>query len=195
MALKNIIFSCFLLLFGHFALAQNKYEREHRILKSQFPEKALGYISEKLDGARRIRFYKEVDSAKVSYEAKFKKERLWYSIEFDKHGSLEDIEIIIQPTDIPKETFARINSYLASSFTKYRIRRMQQQYPITENGNPETTIKNAFQNLILPSINYELVVAGKKDGHFEQYEILFDADGSFRSVRKSLPPNYDHILY
>ena len=195
MALKNIIFSCFLLLFGYFALAQNKYEREHRILKSQFPEKALGYISEKLDGARRIRFYKEVDSAKVSYEAKFKKERLWYSIEFDKHGSLEDIEIIIQPTDIPKETFARINSYLASIFTKYRIRRMQQQYPITENGNPETTIKNAFQNLLLPSINYELVVAGKKDGHFEQYEILFDADGSFRSVRKSLPPNYDHILY
>lgn len=176
-------------------LAQNKYEREYRIRKSQFPEKALNYISEKLQDAKRIRFYKETDSSKTSYEAKFKKDRLWYSVEFSEKGALEDIEVLIKPVDIPNDSFSRIEAYLSDYFVKYRIRRLQQQYPITNEESPETTIKNAFQNLMLPSINYELIVSGKKESIFEQFEILFDANGNFISIRKSLPPNYDHVLY
>ncbi len=183
------------LLFGSFAFAQNKYEREHRIRKSQFPEKALNHIFEKIEDVKRLRFYKETDSAKVSYEAKFKKDRLWYSVEFDKDGDLEDIEILIKPVDIPNESFAKIEAYLDNHFLKYRIRRLQQQYEVTSEETTETTIKNAFQNLILPSINYELIVSGKKEKTAEQFEILFDAKGQFKSIRKSLPPNYDHVLY
>ncbi len=177
-----------------FASAQNKYEREYRIKKSQFPEKALAYIQEKLDDARRIRFYKETDSTKISYEAKFKKDRLKYSIEFTEDGTLEDIEIIIKPIDIPNDTFDKMNAYLKENFVKYRIRRLQQQYPVGEN-DVETTIKNAFQNLMLPYMKYEIIVSGKKDKAYEQFEILFSADGNFEKIRKSLPPNYDHVLY
>lgn len=187
---------CFLLLFcGLFSSAQNKYEREYRIRKVQFPEKALGYIADKLTHAKRIRFYKETDSVKISYEAKFKKDRLWYSIEFNQEGSLEDIEILISAVDIPDETFNSVKAYLSQYFKKYRIRKIQQQYPFTEEESPEVTIKNAFQNLMLASINYELIVAGKKEKNFEQFEVLFDAEGTFKSIRKSLPPNYDHVLY
>ena len=75
--------------------AQNKYERSYRIRKSQFPEKALNFISEKLEAASQVKFYKETDSAKTSFEAKFKKDRLWYTIEFNKDGVLESIGIII----------------------------------------------------------------------------------------------------
>jgi len=187
---------CFLLLFfGLFSSAQNKYEREYRIRKIQFPKKALGYIEEKLTNARRIRFYKETDSLKISYEAKFKKDRLWYSIEFNQEGDLEDIEILIGAVDIPDEAFNSLKTYLSQYFKKYRIRKIQQQYPFTEGESPEVTIKNAFQNLMLPSINYELIVTGKKEKNFEQFEVLFDAEGNFKSIRKSLPPNYDHVLY
>jgi len=189
-----LIFAC-ILLFGATVSAQNKYEREHRIRKVQFPLKAMEYIEEKLQDAKRIRFYKEIDSAKISYEAKFKKDRLWYSVEFDKNGSLEDIEILIKIVDIPEDTFSKISDYLSSNFTKYRIRRMQQQYPVTKNEAVESTIKNAFQNLMLPSIKYELIVSGKKVNTYEQFEILFDAEGNFEKSRKSLPPNYDHVLY
>jgi len=195
MASKNIFLCAFLLFCGCFTYAQYKYEREYRIRKGQFPEKALGYIQEKLTDAKRIRFYKETDSTKVSYEAKFKKDRLWYSIEFDKEGSLEDIEILIESVDIPDDSFDKIQEYLSNYFKKHRIRKIQQQYPFKEGEEPETTIKNAFQNLMLPSINYELIVAGKKEKNFEQFEVLFDAEGSFKSIRKSLPPNYDHVLY
>lgn len=194
---KQIATYLFLILFfcGFIGVAQNKYEREYRIRKTQFPQKALAYIQEKLLDAKRIRFYKETDSTKISYEAKFKKDRLWYSVEFDQEGVLEDIEILIKPVDIPDDCYAAIKNHLNGIFIKYRIRRLQQQYPISKDEIIETTVKNAFQNLMLPSINYELIVDGKKSNTFEQFEILFDAKGQFKSIRKALPPNYDHVLY
>lgn len=195
--MKAKIFPAFLIFFllsASHAFSQNKYEREHRIKKSQFPQVALDFISSDLEHAKRIRYYKETDSAKVSYEAKFKKDRLKYSIEFDESGVLEDVEIEIKQVDIPNDVYAKLNAYLQKRFLKYRILKMQQQYPLLENDT-ETTLKNAFQNLMLPSIKYELMVAGKSDKNYEQFEILFDANGNFEKIRKSLPPNYDHILY
>ena len=193
MDLSRILLVLFLLI-GVAASAQNKYEREYRIKKSQFPANALGYIEAKLQEARHVRFYKETDSAKVSYEAKFKKDRLKYSVEFSEKGILEDIEILIKPVDIPNDTFQRINQYLQDRFVKYRIQKIQQQYPVG-NKNVETTVKNAFQNLMLPDIKYEIIVSGKKTKGYAQFEIVFDAAGNFEKIRKSLPPNYDHVLY
>ena len=174
---------------------QYKYEREFRIKKSQFPAKAHALIEDQLAEARRIRYYKETDSTKISYEAKFKVDRLHYSVEFNQEGELEDVEILIKKVDIPNDSFKNMTDYLDNNFNKYRIRRIQQQYPVSAFESVEQTIKNAFQNLLLPTIRYELMVAGKKNNGFEDFEILFDADGSFLKMRKSLPVNYDHILY
>ncbi|WP_289645127.1 hypothetical protein [Maribacter aestuarii] len=186
----------FILLFCCYStIAQNKYEREYRIKKSQFPEEAIILISEKLEGAKRLKFYKETDSAKTSFEAKFKKDRLWYSVEFDESGKLEDIEILVKEVDLPSDTYSAILKYLDKSFSKYRIKKIQQQYPTNEGEELNKTIKNAFQNLILPSINYELIIGGKKNQEYFDYEILFDSQGNFIRIRKSLPPNYDHVLY
>lgn len=188
------LLSLCLLLSVQLGTAQNKYEREYRIKKSQFPEKALELISTKLEDARRVRFYKETDSTKVSYEAKFKKDRLHYSVEFDEDGVLEDVEILIKSIDIPDDSYSLMTKYLEKKFNRYRIRRMQQQYPV--GADPiETTLRNAFQNLMLPTIKYELIVSGKGDSGYEQFEILFNANGDFEKIRKSLPPNYDHVLY
>ncbi|MEL6918345.1 MAG: hypothetical protein AAFO99_11520, partial [Bacteroidota bacterium] len=143
--------------------SQNKYEREQRILRHQFPEKALNYLSKEIEGAKRIRFYKEMDSIKISFEAKFKKERLWYSVEFDKEGELEDVEINIEETDIPKASWENINIYLNNTFIKKRIKKIQQQYPSSREESTALTLKNAFQNLLLPSIRYEIIVSGKKE--------------------------------
>jgi hypothetical protein len=175
--------------------AQNKYEREFRIRKSQFPVVAHDLIKDKITDAKRLRYYKEIDSAKISFEAKFKKDRLWYSVEFNEDGALEDIEILIKPIDIPSDTYTKIEDYLDREYAKYKIKRLQQQYLATPNEAVEITLKNAFQNLMLPSINYELIVSGKKDRSYIQFEFLFDAQGNFLNKRQSLPPNYDHVLY
>jgi hypothetical protein len=177
-----------------FCYSQYKYEREYRILKSQFPAEAISAIENNISDYKRIKFYKETDSVKISYEAKLKKDKLWYSIEFDKEGGLEDIEILIKANDIPNETYTNIETYLNNNFRKYRVKKIQQQYP--SNNNPlEEVFKNAFQNLILPSNHYEIEVVGQKGKGYLDYEILFDAEGNFKQIRTSLPPNYDHILY
>ncbi|MBU2947877.1 hypothetical protein [Zobellia uliginosa] len=195
MNFKSLLFlMLFVFLSTGTTFAQIKSEREHRIKKSQFPENARLFLHQKLVNAKRIRFYKEIDGNKVSYEAKFKKDRLRYSIEFNTEGILEDIEIEIQPVDIPNDTYTKITKYLENNFKKFRVKKIQQQY-ISDGEDIDQTLKEAFQNLMLPSIKYELVVNGKKEKEFEQFEILFNADGKFELIKKALPPNYDHVLY
>ncbi len=184
-----------LLLFVLASFGQQKYEREHRIKKNQFPEKAHVFIAEYLKKARKIRYYRETDSSNISYEAKFKVDRLHYSVEFNQSGDLEDVEILIKEVDIPNDSYSLIEQFLDSTYSKYRIRRIQQQYRVEKGVPVEQILKEAFQNLLLPSIRYEIMVAGRKDNGFEDFEILFDSDGKFIEMRKSLPANYDHILY
>lgn len=175
--------------------SQVKVEREHRIKKNQFPETAHEFIQEKLEEAKKIRFYKETDTTKISYEAKFKKDKLYYSIEFDESGKLEDIEISIKEVDVPEDSWSKITEFLNEKFTKFKIRKIQQQYPITSDETAETTLNNAFQNLLIPSLNYELMVRGKIQDVHSDFEILFGAEGDFIKMKESLPANYDHVLY
>ena len=174
---------------------QVKYEREYRIRKEQFPETAIKVLRSHLDEVRRLRFYREVDSNRRSFEMKFKKDRLHYSVEFTPEGMLEDVEVLIKPVDIPGESWAKIQAGLSDRFTRYRVRRIQQQYPRTAFDTDDQTLRNAFQNLLLPELNYELVLQARTDQGLMQYEALFDSEGNLMNLRKALPANYDHILY
>jgi hypothetical protein len=175
--------------------SQIKVEREHRIKKNQFPETAHDFIQEKLQNAKKLRFYKETDTTKISYEARFKKDKLYYSIEFDESGKLEAIEILIKEVDVPEDSWSKITKFLNEKFTEFKIRKIQQQYPITSDETAETTLNNAFQNLLIPSLNYELMVRGKIQDVHSDFEILFGAEGDFIKMKESLPANYDHVLY
>ena len=185
----------FMLVMLQFGFAQNKYERESRIDQEEFPQASYILIQKYLEDAKRVRFYQETDSIKKSYEAKFKKGRLHYSVEFDEEGKLEDVEFEIKEQDIPNDTWGTILFYLDENHQKYRIKKIQQQYPVLDGQSNEKLLHNAFQNLILPEVNYELVFSAKKDKEFQEYEALFDAQGQLIRIRKSFPPSYDHVLY
>ncbi|KQC30931.1 hypothetical protein [Flagellimonas eckloniae] len=182
------------LLFCSSIWSQNKYEQEYRISQTEFPSNAYELISEQLKSSKRVRYYKEIDSIKKSFEVKFKKGRLHYSIEFDEHGKLEDVEFKIKEIDIPDDSWEKISDYLNKSFQKVRIVKIQQQHPVGDLA-PEKVIKQALQNLILPYINYEIVFTSKNSGGYQNYEALFNADGKFLNLRKSLSSTYDHVLY
>ncbi len=175
--------------------SQVKVERERRIKKNQFPETAHDFIKEKLQDAKKIRFYKETDTTKISYKARFKKDKLYYGLGFNESGKLENIVILINKIDIPEDSWALITKLLNEKFNKFKIRKMQQQYHITSHESVETTLNNAFQNLLIPSLNYELMVRGKIQDDRADFEILFGAQGDFIKMRESLPVNYDHVLY
>jgi len=188
-------FFLLLLLLGFTASAQVKSEREFRIQKSQFPAASLEKAKPHLEGARRLRYYKEIDTGRVSYELKFKKARLHYSVEFSDTDELEDIEIRIKPVDIPQESWEAIGHHLSGSFPKHKVRKIQQQYRRASFESDAETFRNAFQNLLLPEIRYELIVHAKTAEGYRDYEITYDSEGNFIMMKKSLPPNHDHVLY
>ncbi|WP_246019878.1 hypothetical protein [Muriicola soli] len=152
-------------------------------------------VNQRIKDARKIRYYKEIDSVTITFESKFKKDKLHYSVNFNSKGELEDIEIQISKVDIPSDVWSSIAEHLNGDCKKFKIRRLQQQYPLKNGLSAEKIINDAFQNLILPYINYELIVVCKRDSGREEFEYLFNAQGDFVSKRKSLPANYDHILY
>lgn len=182
------------LFYCSFLIGQRAPESEFRILKNQFPTQGLRLITEHGQPLKQLKFYKEIDSATAFYEAKFKKDRLWYGVQFNENGELQLIQIVIKPIDIPNETYTLIHSYLNNTFSKLKIKRIQQQY-YSKNQSIALTFRNAFQNLILPYVHYEFIITGKKNKHRDQYELLFDAEGNLISIRTVLPQNYDHILY
>ena len=101
----------------------------------------------------------------------------------------------VKRVDIPEESFGRIANYLSQNFEKSKIRKMQQLYQTRGDGSPGKTIKNAFQNLMVPSMFYKLLVRGKKGDVPTDYSVMFDAEGNLAEIRKSLPANYDRVLY
>ncbi len=188
-------FACLLLLSFAPASAQQKQEREFRIRKAQFPESAREVMEPYLEDVRRLRYYKEIDSARSSFEMKFKHRRLHYSVEFTPEGELEDAEVLIKPVDIPNESLDAIRTHLKETYGRYRIRKIQQQYPRASFASDTQTLKNAFQNLLLPEIRYELVIQTRQESGLAHFEILYDSEGRLLRIRESLPPNYNHVLY
>lgn len=177
-----------------FGFTQQKKEREARIERNEIPNRALELLDPYLEDAKRVRYYQETDGAKKSFEVKFKKGKLRYSVEFNPEGKLEDVEFLIKSTDIPDETWGAIQLVFQEKFSKTFVKKIQQQYP-SEEKEEAVVLKEAMQNLILPYIRYELVIAGKTENHHRLYEILFDASGKMLLLREFSPTNYDHVLY
>ena len=195
MPLKNRTFLLIFFFYGFIISAQNKQEREHRIKKKQFPSEALRVIAENNDDFKRLKFYREVDSTTKTYSAKFKKDRLFYEMDFNDKGKFTGLGFAIKPIDIPEDSFKRMTEYLSQKFEKSKVRKMFQVYELVSHEDMETTLKNAFQNLMIPTMVYELFVKGKKDGVRTDFEITFDFEGNFVHIKNALPANYDRVLY
>ncbi len=198
--MKSVVFAMkkfrliYILLVSFVCSGQSELESEHRIRKIQFPDEAHTYVQNKVNDARRYRYYKEVDSGATTYKTKFKKDRLHYGLAFNAKGKPLFIEIRIKEVDFPEDSYKSLNTYLQKQFTKYHIRRRFQQYNLVDN-NTEKTLENAFQNILLPSLNYKLLVTGKKNKKYKKYEVFFNADGNFIKLQKTLPKNHDRVLY
>jgi hypothetical protein len=178
-----------LLMLGLQCFSQTKLEREHRIKKSQFPSIDIDKLP--LENTKHIRYYREVDSSKITYILKFRKEKMHYQIGYSEKGTLQNTGFMVKEVDIPTDTYARISSVLNTNFKKVKIKYIQQRYL----GSTEYVLKSTFQNLILPSNTYKLMLRGKKADKKEDYIAIFDAEGNLIKTAIALPANYDRVLY
>lgn len=169
--------------------SQEKLEREHRINKSQFP--TIEFETLPLETAKKLRYYKEVDSSNITYTLKFRKKKMHYHIDFNEKGVIKKTGFEVTEVDIPTDAYTNINSFLEENFKSIKIKYIHQCYP----GTSENLLKNTFQNLILPNNTYKLMIRGKKEDKREDFIAIFDAAGNLTNIDVALPANYDHVLY
>jgi len=181
-----------------FCTAQNSFknEKEQRIKKADFPKNALEVLDKTLPKKiKKVRYYKEQDSVKESYEIKLKHNRKKYSIEFSKKGILEDVEVTIKAKNIKPKTLENIKKHFYNTYSSFRIKKIQRQYRNTQNDTAIDVIKNAFSNDKKRSYHYEIVAEVKTQKKRYFIEITFTKTGDFELVRTIIQGSYDHILY
>lgn len=182
-----------LFLFGlNTAIAQQKYEREFSIKKESIPSLAQQFI-DSIGPDSNIKWYREISLETVSIEAKFKKNKEKFSVEFDTLGVLEDVEIEIASKDIQPEIYAQIVSTLDSLYRKWKFQKIQENYP-AESFNILNTIKQRSQDHPIKPF-YEIVLIGKIEHASTLFELTFNELGKLIDVLEIIPNKSDHLEY
>lgn len=187
-------FLIFLLWFS-FSFCQTKNEKEERISISEFPEIARNYFNTFSDKVNYLKFYRETDNEKRSFEAKFKIKKLYYSIEFDTLGKLEDIEIVIKEKHIPKLTHLEIFKYFDANFKKTRLIKIQKQYVNYIDHTDKAFIQHIVEHPNDKHTHFEIIAEIKTEDLRELKEFTFDKNGKFITARKVTSSSYEHALY
>ncbi len=187
-----IISFIFLLFYPFKSNAQFKYEKEYRIKSKLIPQKAINYIdSINLDA--KVKWFKEVGMEGISYEAKFKLNKRYYSVEFDSSGLVQDIEFIIKKAEIDSGIYKKLTLAFDSIFKQWKIQKIQlhinnyqiASFPFVSNNNP----------IVLKNMSYEIIIKGKNDQEQQLYEITFNYNGELQSTLQIIQDKTDHLEY
>lgn len=176
----------------NFLCGQEKYEREYRIAENQVPENAIQFV-EQFNFAKKVKWYKEEGKDQMTIEAKTKHQSRKYSIEFDLDGNIEDVEIKIPCKEIPKQTIQSIEDYLGQTYQKYKIEKVQVQYTGTEEALKRVEANSKSADDL--KLQYEIILKGKSEEGYHQYEYLFSEFGEFIQKANIISRNTDNLEY
>ena len=191
---SRIFCLCLLSTLTTLATAQEKYEKEHRIDAEDAPSAARDFIN-KLEFTRKIKWFKEENLEGYTFEAKTCFEKRKHSIEFDRDGKIQDIEIIIKKDQIPAPVYDEITGSFQRDYDKFHISKIQVQY----SGDQAALIQNAkdrftdIRDDIV--IHYEIVVHVKDGASRHQMEYLFNEKGQFIHRARIIHKNTDHLEF
>lgn len=173
-------------------LAQQKLERESRIKPNDVPEVALGFL-ENGQVTAKTKWYFEENLEGNSIEAKFRQDGHRYSVEFDTLGLIQDIEIEVKELALETAVLSAMTDHLGSTFTNYRIRKIQVQY----SGAPEVLNKilASYPEVGVVVTRYEVVVKGRNAEETALYEFTFDEAGEFIKQQQIIFKNANHLEY
>jgi hypothetical protein len=188
-------YSFLLFLWISFSFSQVKNEKEDRIHASEFPEKTSTYFNTISQDVKYLKYYKETDGSKKSYEVKFKYRREHYSVEFDTLGNLEDIEVVIKKKHIPKEIKTVIWRYFENNFKKTTLVKVQKQYVNTTKNTDKQFIRHILEKPFNKHTHFEIIAEIKTKRIHELREFTFDRNGKFEKSRLVTTSSYEHALY
>lgn len=180
------------LLFLPGVYAQQKMEKESRISPRQVPANALQFMqSARIDS--RIKWFLEEGIEKNSIEAKFKKDKTRYSIEFDTLGNIEDIEIEMRIDDLPAILRDSMSQKLGQDCQRYRPVKVQVQYT----GKEAALLAKMQSGTITRDIHtrFEVVVNCRTNKGPELLEYLFSDKGETISVTQIIIKSSSNLEY
>jgi hypothetical protein len=195
MNLKSLFLVGSTLLFSQLIGSQTKNEKEERVELKTFPEKAIKVLETLPEDCKRLRFYKETDGSKQSFEAKFKYKKQRYSIEFNSSGTIEDIEVGLKPKDIENAVASEIRAYFKTTYKRSKLIKIQKQYVFNPVLNPIDFLRDVLAKRSRMDINYEIIAEVKSDSKRNIREYTFDSSGSFLNYKIIHPGSYEHALY
>jgi hypothetical protein len=185
----------FLVFCFSYSFSQTKTEKETRIKFDEFPTIAQLYFKNLSNEFKRVKFYKESDGDKISYEAKFKYKKQHFSVEFFASGVLEDIEILINKKNIPSKALGAIDRYFDTNFDKTRYIKIQKQFVNNNQKKDFDFIKHVIEHSN-DSYNYfEIIAEIKSNGKDLLKEFTFKSSGVFVKSRIVTSASYEHALY
>ena len=122
--MKHLFYMVMIIATGLPGYAQFKYEKEVRLKAKDVMPTALGYV-DSFHFNRKVRWYREYGLDKVSIEAKTRYQGSRYSIKFQEDGTLEDLEIEINPEEIQAHIKDTMNQFLQTKHDCYKLKKIQ----------------------------------------------------------------------
>jgi hypothetical protein len=191
--MKGTIFALLLaLLWPFFSFSQVKYEREYGVSAKEIPAPARAFAEKAFPG-QKIKWYKEERLESFSFEAKVRRHGTRFSVEFDSLGTIEDVEMLLSFSEIDQLASKNIEAKLGSTFSKYKIQRVQRQLTGPEQALEELVAVGTTGLAFV--VRYEIVARGKKEKATGLYELLFDDQGELLDMKEIIPRNTDILDY
>ncbi len=172
--------------------AQDKIERERRIGANDVPKPAVEWLNEAFDGEKAVQWYEEQSNGTISYEAKFNWKNEFYSVEFDREGQIEDIEIVQRWADLPEKVQNEMNKYFEKNYSRHRMEKIQLQYTGSADDLEDLIDDDKFEGI---TTRYELEYYGVSDEGKHIWEGLFDDKGQLIQKRKVILRPTDNLNY
>lgn len=183
------------LICNQLTIGQTKNETELRIQHADLPLVTQSILKTLPEQTKRIRFYRETDGSKQSYESKFKYKKYWYSVEFDSLGKLDDIEVNIKKRELELPIETAINNYLNQNTEKFDIIKIQEQYLYDTKQTEVEFLTFILKNRAEILSNYEIIIAIKSEKSWTLKEFTFDSEGRVLNTRNLQQDSYEYINY
>ncbi|TXD51006.1 MULTISPECIES: hypothetical protein [unclassified Polaribacter] len=174
MKINNLFFLLGIMSFCS-VFSQEKFEKEYRVKPHEVPEKSLEFI-QSLNLKKKLKWYAEESNDGKTFEAKTCHKKHNFSIEFDENGTLLDVEKRVKFSELTEGIQQKIEVALSKKFKKYSIKKIQIQY----SGEQAEIYAKLFKSKKSKStvyVKYEIIVKGKKEKLFNNYEVLINTAG------------------
>jgi hypothetical protein len=172
--------------------SQEKYEKEIRLKSDEVAQSLKQKFSSIYGDDIKAKWYRESNLEEVSFEAKFKYNNYYHSVEFDSLGNVEDIEIAIAYNSLEKDIKSNIDTYFNSNYLKHKIIKVQKQYSGSIETLKEAAVKGVEDEVV---VKYEIEFYGKTDNTKELWEGLFNQSGQFLHKRKIVLRPTDNLNF